>query len=41
MSKRIPATVCAGAGDPKAAATQRNHAFMTSAMVKINKKNVL
>lgn len=36
-----PATVCAGAGSPKAAATARNHAFITSAMVKTNRKKVL
>ena len=40
-SNMIPATVWAGAGSPKAAATQRNHAFMTNATVKMNKKNVL
>ena len=41
MSSMIPATEIAGAGSPKAAATQRNHAFMTNAVVKTNKKNVL
>ena len=41
MSNIRPATVCAGAGSPKAAATARNHAFITSATVKINRKNVL
>jgi len=41
VSSIRPATVCAGAGSPKAAATARNHAFITSATVKINRKNTL
>jgi len=41
ISSMRPATVCAGAGSPKAAATARNHAFITNAMVKMNRKNVL
>jgi hypothetical protein len=41
VSNIRPATVCAGAGSAKAAATARNHAFITNATVKINRKNML
>jgi hypothetical protein len=33
--------VCAGAGDLKAAATMRNHDFITNERVKINRKKML